>query len=303
MEHAPTFRKKTAFWTTESKLAYLLLFPALAVLIVFMFYPIVYVFLMAFFRTNKLGQIMNFFGFGNFTLLFRNKAFWEVTTRSVIWTILAVTSKTVAGLIIALLLNVEFAGRKIYRTLVIIPWASSIPISAMLWQWTFNSEFGLLNHTLKATGLWNDPPLWLAYPKPAFFANLYVDIWIGIPFMAMVFLAGLQAIPKDIYESAEVDGASAWLKFWQITLPMLKRVLLVATLLSSLWTFNDFNVIYILTKGGPINKTDILITFIYKYSFQFLRFGPAAAMAIITFVILLIVSLVYAYYYFRSEEL
>jgi multiple sugar transport system permease protein len=295
--------RKTAFWTTESKLAYLLLFPSIAILLLFMFYPILYVFLMAFFKTNKLGQIVNFIGFDNFLLLFKRQDFWEVTVRSVIWTVLAVASKTIAGLIIALLLNVEFTGRRIYRTLVIIPWASSIPISAMLWQWTYNSEFGLLNHTLKATGLWDNPPLWLAYPRSAFFANMYVDVWCGIPFMAMVFLAGLQAIPREIYESAEVDGASAWTRFWAITLPMLKRVLLIATLLSSLWTFNDFNVIYILTRGGPGDTTDILITFIYKYSFEFLKFGPAAAMAVITFVILLIVSLIYARYYFRSEEL
>ncbi|PID59023.1 ABC transporter permease [candidate division KSB3 bacterium] len=295
--------QKTAWWTTESKLAYMLLFPALAVLLLFMFYPILYVFLMAFFRTNKLGQVMNFIGLGNFKTLFSNKTFWEVTFRSILWTVIAVTSKTLAGLVIALLLNVQFTGRKLYRTLVIIPWASSVPISAMLWQWTFQSEFGLLNHTLKATGLWDNPPLWLAYPRSAFFANLYVDIWIGIPFMAMVILAGLQSIPKGIYESAEVDGASPVTSFLNITLPMLRNVLLVATLLSSLWTFNDFNVIYILTKGGPVNKTDILITFIYKYSFQFLKFGPAAAMAVITFAILLTVSLVYARFYFRSEEL
>lgn len=294
--------QKSTLWTTESKIAYLLLFPAFAVLLLFMLYPILYVFLMAFFKTNKLGNIVSFIGLGNFEVLFKNKAFWEVTFRSILWTVLAVLSKTVAGIIIALLLNVEFAGRKIYRTLVIIPWASSVPISAMIWQWTFNSEFGLLNQTLKMTGLWDNPPLWLAYPKTAFFANLYVDIWCGIPFMAMVFLAGLQAIPQDIDESAQVDGANAWTRFWRITLPMLRPVLLIATLLSALWTFNDFNVIYILTKGGPINKTDILITFIYKYSFQFLKFGPAAAMAIITFVILLAVSLLYARHYFRSED-
>lgn len=294
---------KTAFWTTESKLAYLLLFPAAAILLLFMFYPIFYVFLMAFCNTNKLGRITGFGGVSNFQVLFENKAFWDVTFRSILWTVLAVASKTIVGLIIALLLNVEFVGRRLYRTLVIIPWASSVPISAMLWQWTFNGEFGLLNHTLKATGLWHTPPFWLGDPRTAFFANLYVDIWCGIPFMAMVFLAGLQAIPEDIYESAMVDGASAWVRFWKITLPMLKRVLLIATLLSALWTFNDFNVIYILTKGGPVNKTDILITFIYKYSFEFLKFGPAAAMAVITFVILLIVSLIYAWYYFRSEDL
>lgn len=295
-------RQRSAFWTTESKLAYLLIAPAFALLLVFMLYPIGYVFLMAFYKTNKLGQITSFIGFQNFTQLFKNEAFWTVTFRSILWTVLAVAFKTAIGLIIALLLNVKFKGHHIYRTLVIIPWASSVPISAMLWQWTFNSEFGLLNHTLKATGLWNSPPFWLAYPRTAFFANMYVDIWCGLPFMAMVFLAGLQSIPEDMYESATIDGASGWRCFWSITLPMLKRVLMIATLLSSLWTFNDFNVIYILTKGGPMDRTDILITYIYKYGFQYLKFGPASVMAIVTFAILLVVSMVYARYYFRGED-
>jgi multiple sugar transport system permease protein len=171
----------------------------------------------------------------------------------------------------------------------------------MLWQWTYNNDFGLLNHTLRASGFWSDPPIWLAYPRSAFFATLYVDIWIGIPFMALVHLAGLQAIPQELYEAAQVDGVNLWQKFRYVTLPLLKRIMLIATLLSVLWTFNDFNVIYILTKGGPAGSTDILITFIYKHSFEFLKFGTAAAMAIMTFVILLAVSLVYAYFYFRDE--
>ncbi len=283
-------------------MAYVLLTPALLVLVGFMLYPICYVFFMAFCKTSKLGAIRGFTGFDNFRVLFKNKAFWEVTTRTFVWTAVSVSSKTVVGLIIALLLNIKFAGRKIYRTLVILPWATSVPISVMLFQWIYQSEFGLLNHTLELIGIQN-PPQWLAYSRSAFFACVYVDVWIGIPFMALVFLAGLQAIPKDIYESADVDGASILKKFWHITLPMLKRVLLIATLLSALWTFNSFPVIYILTKGGPMNSTDILITFIYKYSFQFLKFGPAAAMAVITFGILVLVSVVYAYSYFKSEDL
>lgn len=295
------FFKKTSFWTTESKLAYFFLFPATAILIAFMFYPIAYVFIMAFFKTNRLGNLVEYVGTGNFEVLFKTKEFWEVTLRSIIWTALAVTAKTLAGLGIALLLNVDFKGRKLARTLVIIPWASSIPISAMLWQWTYNNDFGLLNYTLRVTGLWDNPPIWLAYPRSAFFANLYVDIWIGIPFMALVHLAGLQAIPQELYEAAEVDGVTGWQKFRYITLPLLKRIMLIATLLSTLWTFNDFNVIYILTKGGPAGSTDILITFIYKHTFEFLKFGTAASMAVITFLILLIVSLVYAHFYFKEE--
>jgi len=293
---------KAAFWATESALAYLFLLPAIAVLVAFMLYPIVYVFLTSLYKTNRIGDLVKFIGTGNFKDLFSKRIFWEVTIRSVIWTVLAVFVKTLAGLVIALLLNVDFKGRKLARTLVILPWASSVPISAMLWQWTYNYDFGLLNYTLKITGLWKDPPHWLGYPLSAFFANLYVDIWIGIPFMALVFLAGLQSIPPNLYEAAEVDGTNLWQRFYHITLPLLKPVLLIATLLSCLWTFNDFNVIYILTKGGPVNSTDILITFIYKYAFTFLKFGPAAAMAVITFAILLILSLLYARFYFKGER-
>lgn len=282
-------------------MAYLFLLPAIALLIAFMVYPIFAVFQISLFKTDKLGRIIRFIGVGNFEILFRRKVFWEVLLRSVIWTVLAVSVKTLMGLVIGLLLNVEFKGRKLARSLVILPWASSIPISAMLWQWTFNDEYGLLNYTLKATGIWSNPPHWLGYPLSAFFANLYVDIWIGIPFMALVILAGLQSISPDLYESAQIDGATMWQRFYYITLPLLKRVLLVVTLLSTLWTFNDFNVIYIMTKGGPANTTDILITFIYKYAFTFLRFGPAAAIAVITFAILSVISVLYAFFYFKAE--
>lgn len=286
------------FWYTESRFAFLLLIPSAVFLIMFMFYPIFYVFLMSFFKVNKLANLTGFYGLGNYMTLFQLPEFWQIIIRSCVWTALAVTAKTVIGLIIALLLNVDFRGRKLARTLIIIPWASSIPISAMLWQWTYNNDFGLLNHTLRWFGL--NPPVWLAFPRSAFFANMWVDIWCGIPFMALVFLAGLQAIPQELYEAAEVDGATSISKFRFVTLPLLSGVLTVATLLSILWTFNDFNVIYILTKGGPANSTDILITYIYKYAFQYIKFGPSAAMAVITFVILLTVSVIYARNFFRE---
>lgn len=286
----------------EAKIAFWCLLPAVVFLMVFMFYPIFYVILMSFFKTNRLGNLVSYTGLGNYRFLFKRPEFWTIVLRSCIWTALAVAVKTAFGLVIALSLNTDFWGRKIARALVVIPWASSIPISAMLWQWTYNNDFGLLNHTLKALGIWNNPPVWLAYPKPAFFANLWVDIWCGIPFMALVFLAGLQSIPTELYEAADIDGASSFAKFRFVTLPLLSGVLTVATLLSTLWTFNDFNVIYILTKGGPANSTDILITYIYKYAFQYLRFGPAASMAVITFVILLAVSIVYARTYFRERS-
>ncbi|UCF97596.1 MAG: sugar ABC transporter permease [Spirochaetaceae bacterium] len=286
----------------EARLAYVLILPALVVLLVFMFYPILYVLLMAFYKTNKLSQLVAFTGVRNFISEMADPVFWVITGRSLLWTVLAVITKTIFGMIIAVILNVKYTGRKIARMLFIIPWASAVPISSMLWSWVYHPQYGLLNHTLKITGLWATPPTWLGYPIPAFMACIWVDIWIGIPFMALVFLAGMQAISEDLYESAYLDGVNWWQKFFFITLPGIRHIVLIATLLSSLWTFNDFNTIYILTMGGPAGATDILITRIYQNAFKWLKFDRAAVMAFLTFLILTGVSIAYSRVYFKQER-
>ncbi len=293
---------KKSRWNSEVRLAYIFLLPAVLFFVIFMFYPIGYVFAMALFKTNKLGQLQEWAGLANFISVMKKGEFWEITARSFIWTLLAVAVKTVLGTVIALLLNVKFSGRKFARMLFIIPWASSVPISAMLWKWVLDHEFGLLNHTLVALHLTSSPPVWLGTPMYSFISCLWVDIWIGIPFMALVFLAGMQSVSQEIYESASVDGVSAAKQFFYITIPCIKQIIFIATLLSSLWTFNDFNTIYILTKGGPAGKTDILITAIYQNGFAWLKFSNAAVMAVFTFLILLLFSLLYAKLYFKGDE-
>jgi len=293
---------KKSRWNSEVRLAYIFLLPAVLFFVIFMFYPIGYVFAMALFKTNKLGQLKEWAGLANFIAVMKKGEFWEITFRSFLWTVLAVAIKTVLGTIIALLLNVKFAGRKFARMLFIIPWASSVPISAMLWKWVLDHEFGLLNHTLVALNLTSTPPVWLGTPFYSFISCLWVDIWIGVPFMALVFLAGMQSVSRDIYESASVDGVSATKQFFYITIPCIKQIIFIATLLSSLWTFNDFNTIYILTKGGPAGKTDILITAIYQNGFAWLKFSNAAVMAVFTFLILLLFSLLYAKIYFKGDD-
>ncbi|MBK5261977.1 MAG: sugar ABC transporter permease [Peptostreptococcaceae bacterium] len=286
----------------ETALAYALLTPAALFIAVFMIYPIIYVMLMSLSKTNKLGILQNFIWFDNFIRLLKEKVFWEVTARSLIWTILGVFSKTVLGMVIALCLNVEFRGRKFARMFFIIPWASSVPISAMLWKWVFDHEFGLLNHTLKALSITQNPPVWLGTPIWSFISCMWVDIWIGVPFMALVFLAGMQSVPKELYESAEIDGVNSFGKFRYITIPSIKQIIFIATLLSSLWTFNDFNTIYILTRGGPAGATDILITSIYKNGFEWLHFSDSAVMAVVTFFILMVLSVIYARVYFKGGD-
>jgi multiple sugar transport system permease protein len=296
-----TVSLRKRLWNPEARLAYILLAPTALFLIAFMFYPIVYVFVMSFFRTNKLSELVRFVGLGNFIDRFNDPEFWFAALRSLVWTTAGVAVKFLAGMLIAVLLNVKYRGRKFARMLFIIPWASSVPISALLWQWVYHPEFGLLNHTLKVTGLWANPPVWLGYPTSAFIGCLWVDIWVGIPFFALVFLAGMQAIPLELYESAHMDGAGGTRSFFFITIPGLRELILISTLLSAIWTFNDFNVIFILTRAGPANATNILITSVYLNAFTDLRFDWAAVQSVVTFLILMVVSVVYARFYFKRE--
>jgi multiple sugar transport system permease protein len=297
-----TLSLKKRLWNPEARLAYLLLAPTTLFLLLFMFYPIVYVFVMSLFRTNKLSDLTRFVGLSNYVDRFQNREFWVAVVRSLVWTAAGVAVKFLAGMLIAILLNVRYTGRKAARMLYIIPWASSVPISALLWQWVYHPEFGLLNHTLKITGLWTNPPVWLGAPLSAFIACLWVDIWVGIPFFALVFLAGMQSVPQELYESAHIDGAGAGRRYFSITLPGLRELILISTLLSAIWTFNDFNVIYIMTNAGPALSTNILITSVYINAFVDLRFDWAAVQSVVTFAILTVVSLVYARFYFRREN-
>jgi multiple sugar transport system permease protein len=285
----------------ESRLAYLLMLPAVLFLVIFMFYPILYVFEMSLFRTDKIGRLQEFVWLANYIDQIQNPEFWEVVGRSAIWTLIGVAAKTLLGMIIALALNIQYWGRKVVRMLFILPWASAVPISAMLWTWVLNHEFGLLNHTLKAVGV-SSPPIWLGRPISSFVATMWVDVWIGVPFMALVFLAGMQSISEDLYESGYIDGVSAWQKFIYITLPGIRHLIIIATLLSALWTFNDFNTIYIMTRGGPAGATDILITGVYKSAFEWLKWSQASVMAVVTFIVLTAVSVSYARLYFKSED-
>ncbi len=282
--------------------AYAFLFPSIVILSLFMFYPILYVFGMSLFETNKVGTLKDFVWLKNFAFVFRDSEFLSVVGRTIIWMVIGVSVKTFLGLFIALLLNVEYTGRKIARVLFILPWAAAVPISCMIWTLVVHPEYGLLNHTLSMLGIAN-PPIWLGAPIPAFATTMWVDIWLGVPFMALVFLAGMQGIAHDLYDAAKIDGANKVQQFFYVTLPGLRDVLFVAFLLSSLWTFNDFNVIYILTKGGPAGTTEILITNIYKNGFQWLKFSNAAVMSVVTFIILSVFSLVYMRLYNQKEQL
>ena len=280
---------------------YLAIVPGLLLVAAVIFYPILDTIRLSLYDV-RLIQIGEFLGLGNYSVLAQDPLFWRVLRQTLFWTVSSVSLKLVLGLALALLLNEKFRGRKVFRALLLIPWAMPQVAAAIVWRWMYEPNFGYLNDLLGGLGLMNDPIIWLGNARSAFVAAVVTDTWTGLPFMAFVFLAGLASIDRSLYEAAKIDGANAWGRFRYVTLPQLGPVILVATLVSAIWTFNAFNVVYALTGGGPLNATDIMVTYTYTQAFERLEFGLAAALATITFVILLVFSLVYVRVYGRRNE-
>jgi arabinogalactan oligomer/maltooligosaccharide transport system permease protein len=210
---------------------------------------------------------------------------------TVIWTITNVTIGVTVGLILALILNTpKLALRPIYRVLLILPWAMPNYITALIWKGMFHQQFGVVNHVIRMFG--GQGLSWFDSPFTSFLTALATNGWLSFPFMMVVSLGALQSIPGELYEAARVDGASRWQQFTAITLPSLKPALVPAIILSVVWTFNMFNIIFLVTEGEPGNSTEILVTQAYKFAFQRYRYGYAAAYSTVIFGILLLYSVV-----------
>ena len=254
---------------------------------VMVIYPLGYGLYLGF--TNM--SMMHFFqwdivGLRNYLSIFKDRAFYVVLGRTVLWTVVNVFFHVVIGLWLAILLNRKLPGRSIFRVLLILPWAIPQYIAALSWKTMFQHDFGAINLILKSFGL--GPIPWLSDPSWSLAAVIITNVWLGFPFMMMVCLGGLQSIPQELYEAADCDGASAWAKFRNITLPLLRPVLIPAVTLGTVWTFNMVNVIYLVTGGGPGDSTHILVSYVYKAAFDFYRYGYAAPFSTVIFVILLI---------------
>lgn len=213
--------------------------------------------------------------------------FWRTLGHTVLWTVSNVTLHVTIGLALAILLNQsDLRGRRLYRLLLIVPWAVPNYITALTWKWLFNTQYGPINAMLGALGL--APVDWLGQSAATnFLANLATNVWLGFPFMMVISLGALQSIPSDLYEAASIDGANGWQKFRHITLPLLKPALFPAIILGTIWTFNAFNIIYLVSGGGPDHQTEILITEAYYLFTVLRRIGLAAAYSVLIFLLLL----------------
>lgn len=274
--------------------AYALITPALLFLAVVILYPLGYIVVESFYNVEPLlHEGWYFTGLSNYGQLLHDENLWASLGRTAIWTFGSVGLQFVLALAAALVLRETFRGRGLLRILLVIPWATPAVVGALAWKWMYQGQYGLINAFLYSIGLGNAALPWLGDPHTALGAVVVTNVWRGFPFIMILLLAGLSNIPNELYEAASVDGASYWQRLRNITLPLLRPMVLVSTLLAGIWTFNNFSYIYILTGGGPAGQTDILITFVYNNGFQYFHFGYAAALSVVMFLLVLVASIIY----------
>lgn len=289
------------------RVAYAYVLPAMVGMLVLVFFPFLYGIVISFtdstiYNTNApLSEI--FVGVKNYVailsdfkiaqhaadggLVFNYQNFYWTLWITVIWTITNVTFGVTVGLILALILNTKgLALKPAYRVLLILPWAMPNYITALIWRGMFHQQFGVVNQVIQMFG--GAPVSWFETPFTSFLTALATNGWLSFPFMMVISLGALQSIPADLYEAARVDGASRWQQFASITLPSLKPALVPAIILSVVWTFNMFNIVYLVTAGEPAGSTEILVTQAYKFAFEKYRYGYAAAYSTVIFGILLV---------------
>jgi multiple sugar transport system permease protein len=286
----PRFGLRLQEWLNrEGVLGPLFVAPALLLLIVLVAYP----FSMAVYFSlsdSFIGRPSHFIGIRNFVNLWESDAFRQTFQNAFVFTGISVAFKLVMGITLALLLNQQLWFKRVIRGAVLLPWVIPTALSTLGWWWMFNSLYSVVNWTGIALGLMDPPgPNWLGQKAYAMAAVVAVNVWRGLPFFAITILAGLVAIPKELYEAAEADGAGPNSRFWYITLPLLKPVLAVVVLFSTIFTFSDFNIVYVLTHGGPINSTHLFATYSRMVGLEVGRIGEGAAVSLYLFPLLVFV--------------
>ncbi len=269
---------------------YLFLIPALIFMGIFLFYPIVDVFRLSFTNYNMI-QEATYVGTQNYENLFNDPLFWKTLKNSFIYLVGVVPLLVILPIFIAILVNRKLKGIKWFRAAYYIPVVTSMVVVGIMWKWLYRGN-GLLNYLLQTIGLINEPVSWLTSTDFALYSVMAVTIWKGLGYYMVIYLAGLQSIPQNLYEVAQIDGANWWQKHLHITIPLLKPSILLVTILSSIAAMKVFTEVYVMTKGGPINSSKTLVFYIYEKAFENLNLGYAAAMGFVLFVIIFILSFI-----------
>ena len=280
--------------------AYTLIAPVMIYLLVFMLFPLCWAVWTS--LTNKaVGSGGGFVGLKNFSALFADRVFHTALLNTLYYTVAAVAGKFVVGILMALTLNARIPGKNLSRVLMLVPWTIPTLVSALTWKWMYSDTGGLFNYLLMSLGVTDRVTPWLYSATLAMPSIIVANIWRGAPFIGISVLAGLQTIEGDLYEAAHIDGAGPVRTFFSITLPLVKEVLILSTLITTIWTFNDFEIVWLLTGGGPANATQILSTYGYTVGFMNLNISKATASAFVAVpVMMLVITLVFRY--MRAKE-
>ena len=272
---------------SERRLAWILVLPAFLYLFLVLAFPLGWSFTLSF--TDKVvGAAANYVGLDNYRYLLSNPDFLKSLKNTVVFTAGAMAAKVVFGVILALLMNMNFRGRTLVRALLIIPWTLPNIVSVLNWKWIFTTNGGAINTLLKALGLIEKNIVWTATPALAMFVVIFVNVWRGSPFIGISVLSKLQTIDNSYYEAAEIDGANAVQRFAYVTLPAIGETLKVATMVSTIWTINEFELVWILTGGGPSWSTQLLSIFSYKTVLTYRKIGLASAVSVVLMPVLLL---------------
>jgi len=273
--------------------------PTLATIVFLIAFPLLYIFYLACTPSGVEGFAFSSFTLTNFSQILADPSFWFVLKNTMAWTVGSVSFQFILGLLAALTLNLKLRGRVLFRGLLLIPWITPGIAAAITWKWMYEPNFGIIGELLRSfTGKQISV---LAQPNTALLGVTVVNIWKMFPFVMLMTLAGLQAIPEQLYDAAKVDGATAWQKFIYISIPQLRPVMVIVVLLLTIWTFNSFTFIYIMTRGGPAFSTEILAMYVYRIGMEYFHFHLASSAATLLFLFMLIFSFFYLTFVKRME--
>lgn len=283
---------------------YLLFLPAFIMIALVLFYPVAKAIGISF-RSYYLPSVAMrgtpFCGLDNYVAVFRTRQFWSALGFTAAYTVISVAGVYLVALLIAMLLNDDFPGRGAFRALAIVPWAIPYVTASMTWLWLLDIQFGVLNSVLLRLGMVESPIPWLLEPKWARVSVIVMTIWKQMPFAMVMLLAGLQSIPKELYEAADVDGATGWQRFISVTVPGLHNVNVLVVLLTSIQVFKLFSIIYLLTGGGPGRATETLVVQSYIEAFSTFDMGRASAIGVVTLVLTLCLTFALIRFGYREE--
>jgi ABC-type sugar transport system permease subunit len=300
---AGNHKRRLTLRQQDARFAILLLAPSLLVLLFITVWPIIYTFILSFFIVpTGIHQTRTFVGLGNYISMLSDPAFWQTIQRTLYFTFVSVALELAIGLAIAQLIHSHPPGWKFLRFSLIIPWAVPTIVNGAMWRWIYSADFGALNAILYQLGIIDHYIPWLTLPNVAMNLVILADMWHTIPFVALILQSALAAIPEELNEAASVDGANAFQRFLSIRMPLLRPALLVALIIRTVEAFRVFDIVYIITSGGPASKTITITYLTYLNSFSYGRQGTGAALSFLISIATLILAFIYIRFLYRPEE-